>query len=78
MNTAPSPDPSPSGEGDTPKTHPSRRLRHLDPSHSEILGTRLTQWNVVTKETCCIALSDVLLKYSEIKTCSNVTSVGAA
>ena len=45
---APFPDPSPSGEGDTPPhvmplpiSLPSRRLRHLDPSHSKILGTPL-------------------------------------
>jgi len=42
--TAPSksPDPSPSGDGDTPPHSPTpRRLRHLDPSHSKILGTPL-------------------------------------
>jgi len=31
-----------SGEGDTPHhASPPRRLRHLDPSHSNILGTLL-------------------------------------
>ena len=46
---SPSSDPSPSGEGDAPwregdappQAHPPRRLRHLDPSHSKILGTPL-------------------------------------
>ena len=38
----PSPDPSPSGEEDTLSPLPfPRRLRHLDPSNSKILGTPL-------------------------------------
>jgi len=32
----------PSGEGDIPSPLYPRRLRHLDPSHSKILGTPLT------------------------------------
>ena len=38
--TAPSPDTSPSGEGDTRVPFPPR---HLDPLHAEILGTPLTR-----------------------------------
>ena len=43
-------DPFPSADGDTPSPHPTqpppspRRLRHLDPSHSKILGTPLGQY----------------------------------
>jgi len=47
LGRGPSPDPSHSGEGDTPSpvptTHPLRRLRYLNPSHSKILGTPLVK-----------------------------------
>ena len=43
VGTAPSPDPSPSGKRiPLPTLHPSR---HLDPSHSKILGTPLCLWS---------------------------------
>jgi len=38
----------PSGEGDTPPPPPPlRRLRHLNPSHSKLLGTPLIQCNCI-------------------------------
>jgi len=40
--TAPSPDSCPVGRIPSP-THPPRRLRNLDPSHSKILGTPLDE-----------------------------------
>ena len=65
VGTTPSPGPSPSGEGISPPySPPPRRLRHLDPSHSKILGTTLvTSDDIMTSLSKTLPISNELDKY---------------